>query len=974
MEQHRAQSVLAYQRPSHLQFRASKFVQKIATRVLTFKKRDAHGNSPYMTSQDATKPYMSQPMLNLHAAGSSADGNESSRSGSPCTIPPESLLTRHAVSTGLVPGLHAGVVVGGRGVSIDLNSDHQRQSQDTQTPASPDATPVANGAPQITVSKVSPTPRLKHMKEVISGRTSIDTQSRQPRRSHEGNPPSATIPTPESADKPVSGLPTTSSTIPPATLPPSISRRATPPRLDSLPAQISAPPSSDVRVSDMQAASVPLRSSHPRAATANIPSSFARTPSGAARLSPSVVTSYRTPPLLLRLPALPPPTPSPPEDAVGRRARSEALRGVMPQLSLQGGSHENDNDGDDSSSGSDEDGDEEDDETEREQASSSTDSFHSALQSARTSQVSKQPPVLPEIGSVVTPGAGSARGESMKTPTSRGTHASQANDYFSYPTSPEGERTPGSPLRTPRQRDTQVPFSIPNMKLMPPLPTPGGTGRPIIYKHASRSMIDILPRSPSPDEVVVPQPKAKVSPRPTTAAGKTRTGRRESRQKMRLDEERHTSPVLSKQQGEEKKPPAPPIPSYEVAAAAGLKRRRSMPTFSGASSEPPPYPSYPFPHPQHRPLPREDEGREPLPAYSNDIYLKAIMPRKMEFSKPGVQARDRKWRRVMCILEGTMFRVYDCPKEISGVGTLEDWWERKVGVGDIAVGQPGATANGTVTTAGAGNAASGPTAVSPVPGQGKLEDNGPGPQTARLTVPITTTPVPPAPASAPLQQGALPAATRSRLNLVNRLRSRSHGRSVSDVSNMAVPNGAPPRPSLNVGSSGNSSSDSETRTSPSSHLTPSSHSHLSSSVTTASNVSTRSSRRSSFLSGLRSGSQDPKAIPDPKPSDLIKVYTLQHAESGLGNDYFKRKNVIRVRMEGEQFLLQAKDISEVVEWIEGLQAAANIALDLDERPMPRGPLFPRRRRRRGARRNTEAGGGDQNANTNNNPPRSPPLA
>ncbi|KAI5831584.1 hypothetical protein K523DRAFT_237158 [Schizophyllum commune Tattone D] len=191
---------------------------------------------------------------------------------------------------------------------------------------------------------------------------------------------------------------------------------------------------------------------------------------------------------------------------------------------------------------------------------------------------------------------------------------------------------------------------------------------------------------------------------------------------------------------------------------------------------------------------------------------------------------------------------------------------------------------------------------------------------------------------------------------------------------MAVPNGAPPRPSLNVGSSGNSSSDSETRTSPSSHLTPASHSHLSSSVTTASNVSTRSSRRSSFLSGLRSGSQDPKAIPDPKPSDLIKVYTLQHAESGLGNDYFKRKNVIRVRMEGEQFLLQAKDISEVVEWIEGLQAAANIALDLDERPMPRGPLFPRRRRRRGARRNTEAGGGDQNANTNNNPPRSPPLA
>ncbi|KAF8527636.1 hypothetical protein BU17DRAFT_35322, partial [Hysterangium stoloniferum] len=79
----------------------------------------------------------------------------------------------------------------------------------------------------------------------------------------------------------------------------------------------------------------------------------------------------------------------------------------------------------------------------------------------------------------------------------------------------------------------------------------------------------------------------------------------------------------------------------------------------------------------------------------------------------------------------------------------------------------------------------------------------------------------------------------------------------------------------------------------------------------------------------------------PDRSLLIREYSLQNAESGLGTDYTKRKNVIRVRMEGEQFLLQAKDVEEVVEWIEGLQAAANIALDLDVRTMPRGPLFPR---------------------------------
>jgi hypothetical protein len=49
---------------------------------------------------------------------------------------------------------------------------------------------------------------------------------------------------------------------------------------------------------------------------------------------------------------------------------------------------------------------------------------------------------------------------------------------------------------------------------------------------------------------------------------------------------------------------------------------------------------------------------------------------------------------------------------------------------------------------------------------------------------------------------------------------------------------------------------------------------------------------------------------------LIKAYTMQEAESGLGTDYLKRKNVIRVRLEGEQFLLQANGVDSVIEWIE----------------------------------------------------------
>lgn len=49
---------------------------------------------------------------------------------------------------------------------------------------------------------------------------------------------------------------------------------------------------------------------------------------------------------------------------------------------------------------------------------------------------------------------------------------------------------------------------------------------------------------------------------------------------------------------------------------------------------------------------------------------------------------------------------------------------------------------------------------------------------------------------------------------------------------------------------------------------------------------------------------------------LVRHYTLQKSESGLGSDYYKKRNVIRVRCEGEQFLLQAENVMQVVDWIE----------------------------------------------------------
>ncbi|KAI5996238.1 hypothetical protein EDD15DRAFT_2129834, partial [Pisolithus albus] len=123
-----------------------------------------------------------------------------------------------------------------------------------------------------------------------------------------------------------------------------------------------------------------------------------------------------------------------------------------------------------------------------------------------------------------------------------------------------------------------------------------------------------------------------------------------------------------------------------------LLRRNSMPNYYHPASDPPPYPSFdPRPRVSHEGVVhismqfREDVGWERLPPYSNSLYLSAVMPRKMEFIAPGVQAKDRKWRRVLCELEGTAFRVYKCPPGASGVGVLSNWWEKRVGAGDVAV-------------------------------------------------------------------------------------------------------------------------------------------------------------------------------------------------------------------------------------------------------------------------------------------------
>ncbi|KAF7351226.1 hypothetical protein MSAN_01554100 [Mycena sanguinolenta] len=246
-------------------------------------------------------------------------------------------------------------------------------------------------------------------------------------------------------------------------------------------------------------------------------------------------------------------------------------------------------------------------------------------------------------------------------------------------------------------------------------------------------------------------------------------------------------------------------PTYEpsLQRASMLKRRRSMPEIMAA---PPPYtmPHVPSPfvnlpasnnaHPlaQARIASRGNEGCEVLPPYTNGILLRALMPRKMEFSAPKVQAQDRKWRRVLCELVGTVLRVYRCAGE--------GWWERWVG--DVA------TAAGPTTQ------------VMPVPRRSGMPSTD-----SRASSTVT---MPPSPWS---RETGAPPSTVSR-----------------------------------------------------SCFGPSSDKGKSKSV------------------GANATGPDVRDS-EPDPANLIRAYTLQHGQCGLANDCVKRKYLIRVRLEGEQFFV-----------------------------------------------------------------------
>ncbi|CAE6531364.1 unnamed protein product [Rhizoctonia solani] len=339
--------------------------------------------------------------------------------------------------------------------------------------------------------------------------------------------------------------------------------------------------------------------------------------------------------------------------------------------------------------------------------------------------------------------------------------------------------------------------------------------------------------------------------------------------------------------------PAPPV-------STPLMRRNSMPTMI---RHPPNYNElYPS-------VPREEEGKEKLPGYSCGIHIEAMMPRKMEFSAPGVLAKDRGWKKQYIVIHGTSLMVYK-------------YDIRRVPIGGKVKGKE--KYEGVVT-------------------EDEVDLNSP-----TVHLPGHESAAPRVPLNPPSRRGSSRASSTGTSDNGSRssLLSRFHGNSSrSTVSQAQETSASTPDDKASASQSTVSISASNSASTPTRRW-----SHNQASVPFASSLP-------HFNPPFSSGNQ------------LIRQYTLQRAESGLGSDYYKRRNVIRVRCEGEQFLLQAENVMQVVDWIECLQAGTNAALDLDERPMTKPPPFPRRRRRRRVRPADGSNGngtpGANNTNDNN---------
>ena len=238
----------------------------------------------------------------------------------------------------------------------------------------------------------------------------------------------------------------------------------------------------------------------------------------------------------------------------------------------------------------------------------------------------------------------------------------------------------------------------------------------------------------------------------------------------------------------------------------------------------------------------------------DQVHIEGTLSRKMEFSAPRIQSRDRSWKKSYFIVRGTSLLVYkfdphrhplkvQLPRPVPAISESESEEFLHVHVpGDRRASISTSTPATTTNTSGR---------------RGSTDD----PPSARRATVITPF----------VGQTATGASTDPRR---------------SSVSSVAT-----------GGSTTASSTNSKGEKDPT--LFPKSGPRRMSTCTTSSAVSTSTSIASHF-----------------QTNQLIKQYTLQNSESGLAADYVKRKNVVRVRAEGEQFLLQTDSARDVVDWIE----------------------------------------------------------
>lgn len=245
-------------------------------------------------------------------------------------------------------------------------------------------------------------------------------------------------------------------------------------------------------------------------------------------------------------------------------------------------------------------------------------------------------------------------------------------------------------------------------------------------------------------------------------------------------------------------PKTPDTPSRSrpqgVATGGGYRLQRTRSMYE-LRVPPPPYENaYGRPgQPAQIVQPREEEGREGLPEYTCAIHIEGYMPRKMEFTAPGVQARDRTWRKQYFVLHGTSIKIYKHNLRTHPIPGEEDWSAVPV---DIA------------------------------------GHDGPPPLH--------------------FHEGEYGIAKDSLTN--------GHHRFPMSIDEV------------------------------------------------------KAKAKDRIVSGAGNSAQNV----------LVRHYSLQNAESGLAADYIKRKHVVRVRAEGEQFLLQAKDDRGVIDLIEVSLDAAEL--------------------------------------------------